>query len=125
MFEVIGNSIKCLQYSPKYIFICHQYSWVPHAPFVGRFSHLKLPFYPYKQYATAASIIREYQVDILNHLRGKYRNGELAQDSFGYILMEFGGLHQLTEEEYLSEILVFIVAGKANSSIIMVMHKLT
>ncbi len=77
----------------------------------GWLAKWNVPIYPYKEFSQAASTIRKFQIDILNRLKEKHKLNELVDGSFGKILMDFGCQFCLTDEELLSEILVFIVAG--------------
>lgn len=63
------------------------------------------------RFIEAKRVIRIYQVEVFQHLQAKYRADELSHGSFGYLLMQFAEENGLTEEEVLSELLVFIIAG--------------
>lgn len=55
--------------------------------------------------------VREFTKDILQSIREKYREGSLHTQCFAKMLLDFGLEEGLTEEELLSEILLFMVAG--------------
>ncbi len=60
----------------------------------------------------ASEILRKYQMEVLNNMKSKYQSNLLPEGSFAKIILDFAGQENLTEEEILSELLLFILAGK-------------
>ena len=63
------------------------------------------------RFIQARRVIRKYQLEIYHHLRDKYAKNELSEGSFGYLLMKFSEEANLTEDETLSELFIFLIAG--------------
>ena len=51
-------------------------------------------------------------MEVLNNMKSKYQSNLLPEGSFAKIILDFAGQENLTEEEILSELLLFILAGK-------------
>ncbi len=56
--------------------------------------------------------IEKYQRELLIHMQERYKSNQLTEGSFAKIFMDFAVQEKLTEEEMLSEIFIFLVAGK-------------
>lgn len=59
-------------------------------------------------------VIRKYQMEVLNNMRERYKNDQLAEGSFAKILMDFAEHEYLTQDEILSELLIFMIAGESS-----------
>lgn len=57
-------------------------------------------------------VIKKFQLEVLSNMRQKYKTQQLAEGSFAKILMDFAEQEHLTEDEILSELLIFMIAGE-------------
>lgn len=71
-----------------------------------------LPFQKIEQLKVALSTIEKFQRIILHHLRSTYASHGFTNNSFGKILMDFAMENDLTNEEIMSEIFLFMIAGE-------------
>ena len=71
-----------------------------------------IPFPPITRFIAAKNTLRKYQKAVLTELLEKHRARSFFNDSFGKLFMEFAEKEQLTEDQMLSELFLFIVAGK-------------
>ena len=70
-----------------------------------------IPFFYVTKYRNAMSTVREFTTDILREIRQKYQDKTLNELCFAKMLLDLALEEGLTEEEILSEILLFMVAG--------------
>lgn len=79
-------------------------------------SRYNLPWKPIQKYLQAKAMIEKYQRIVLHKLQEKHRQGSFVNDSFGKLFMEYAEKEQLSEDEMLSELFLFIVAGMVSYS---------
>lgn len=70
-----------------------------------------IPLGKIQAYKQTLSIIEKYQRLVLNNLRKKYAQGDFKNPSFGKMLMDFAMANDLTNEEIMSELFLFMIAG--------------
>jgi hypothetical protein len=70
-----------------------------------------IPFDKIQTYRRALSVIEKYQLLVLNNLRKKYASNEFSDPSFGKILMDFAMANDLSNEQIMSELFIFMIAG--------------
>lgn len=102
MYEELNNAIQ----------LYFKVSWIASLPFFHILRKMKVPIKAYQQYNHAIEVIQRYQEVLLMKIKMKYKNQTLSKYSFSQVLMNFATEHHLTDEEILSELFVFIIAGK-------------
>ena len=95
-----------------------QLLWVPNVP-LGWILIALAPYTPMpafvRKFKEADNKLRKYQMEILQHLRNKHKEGSFRMNSFGKLLIEFAEQENLPLRDLLSEVLIFLIAGQRSS----------
>lgn len=90
---------------------------MPNVPFIWML--LNLPYFipmpeAVAEYKAATKTLRKYELLVLNQLHRKRTEGSFSTNSFAKLLMEFIDQEKPSMPDLLSEIRIFMIAGKCS-----------